>query len=193
MLDNNCVTPLENVIKHQFGLAIDKKFSLTNVDNMLTFKPDNGEKGEKIQQVDEENYIYPDELEDTRLKNIYGVFMDSLFEKVRREEEFTLGEWLEELGQGQETDVMKNGDIYSFIVHLCQKREYDLRQSVNKPDTFFEEIMREHYMKPDEDAGTYENADIYKVPDIAFDITGSNQVIQREGVSEIADLIIRRI
>ena len=193
MLDNNCVTPLENVIKPLFGLAIDKKFSLTNVDNMLTFKPDNGEKGEKIQQVDEENYIYPDELEDTRIKNNYGVFMDSLFEKVRREEEFTLGEWLEELGQGQETDVMKNGDIYSFIVHLCQKREYDLRQSVNKPDTFFEEIMREHYMKPDEDAGTYENADIYKVPDIAFDITGSNQVIQREGVSEIADLIIRRI
>jgi hypothetical protein len=37
--------------------------------------------------------------------------------------------------------IFKNSDYYSFLVHICQKKEYDLEQVLRKQDTFFEGIL----------------------------------------------------
>ena len=36
---------------------------------------------------------------------------------------------------------MKNADYYSFMVHLAQKKEYEVKQIIEKPDTFLEEAV----------------------------------------------------
>lgn len=187
MIENNSVLPLENVMKPLFGLAINKSFSLANVDNMLTFKPDNGEKGEKIEVEETEKYIYPDEIEEERINNNYRVFMDSLFYKISKEQEFTLKQWLDELQEKLSQNVMKNADIYSFVVHLCQKKKYDLRKSVQNPDTFFEEIMREHYEANSEDTSTKE------IPDIRFVIESTDEIIENEKIGTIANLRFKAV
>ena len=40
-------------------------------------------------------------------------------------------------------NVLNNGEYYSFLVHLCQKKEYDLSRTFEKPDTFLEEMIKE--------------------------------------------------
>ena len=38
--------------------------------------------------------------------------------------------------------VVRNGDYYSFLVHLAQKKEYKVTQIIAKPDTFLEEAVK---------------------------------------------------
>lgn len=195
MINNNSVLPLENIVKPLFGIGIHKSFSLGSVDNMLTFKPDGNETGEKISSEEEEQYVYPDELEEERIKSNYGIFMESLFAKIISDKSFTLGEWVRELNDKTGYDVMKNADFYSFIVHLCQKKEYNLIQSVNRPDTFLEEIIKEHYMI-EEERQLEMHEEVPELPDIVFSITsvtGSDEVIEKEGVACIANLRIESI
>ena len=39
-------------------------------------------------------------------------------------------------------NVVRNADYYSFLVHLAQKKEYKVRQMIEKPDTFLEEAVK---------------------------------------------------
>ena len=39
--------------------------------------------------------------------------------------------------------IFKNSDYYSFLVHICQKKDYDLDAVKKKQDTFFEGILAE--------------------------------------------------
>lgn len=38
--------------------------------------------------------------------------------------------------------VMRNADYYSFLVHLAQKKQYDVKEMTEKPDTFLEEAVK---------------------------------------------------
>ena len=39
--------------------------------------------------------------------------------------------------------IERNGDYYSFLVHLSQKESYNLSEIRENPDTFLEEVMAE--------------------------------------------------
>ena len=45
--------------------------------------------------------------------------------------------------------IFKNSDYYSFLVHICQKKEYDLERIRTKQDTFFEGILAELLQEPE--------------------------------------------
>ena len=38
-------------------------------------------------------------------------------------------------------DVTNNADYYSFLVHLCQKKVYEIDKTLEKPDTFLEDVI----------------------------------------------------
>ena len=52
-------------------------------------------------------------------------------------------------------NILKNGDYFSFIVHLSQKKHYDLGHVCESQDTFLEGIMAQYIKKslPGEFAG----------------------------------------
>ena len=38
-------------------------------------------------------------------------------------------------------EIYRNGDMYSFLVHLAQKNRYDLKKMQDKQDTFLEGLV----------------------------------------------------
>ena len=115
-----------------------KTFSLQRIEDMLTVRSHDGERGEKVKVQIEENYVYPDELEEERIQNNYKALIRSLLHFGQEVEAFTLCRWNERLIQEFTPKILENGDYYSFLVHMCQKREYPLAKLQKMPDTFFE-------------------------------------------------------
>ncbi len=118
-----------------------KSFDLPMMDNLLTYRPEKEETGEKIQVYEEETYVYPDEVEERRIQGNYVMILKALLEMLQREKSFTLAEFQALLEKRFGADILKNGDYYSFLVHLCQKKEYDTEEIRKKPDTFLEDTI----------------------------------------------------
>ena len=95
-------------------------------------------------------YVYEDELEDQRISNNFDLIVGILLEKLMVEESFSLGQFNEELTEKFGEKVLKNADYYTFLVHMCQKDLYSVKEIREKPDTFFEEIIHEILQKENE-------------------------------------------
>lgn len=118
-----------------------KTFDLPMMDQLLTYRPDKEETGEKVKQYEEETYIYEDETEEQRIAENYGYLLENLLEFIKERERFTLLEFHEKLDETLGKKVFSNADYYSFLIHLCQKKDYRVEQVRKNPDTFFEEIF----------------------------------------------------
>lgn len=135
---------LAELVQPLFAPRLKKTFSFLHMEDMLTYSPLAEEKGESLPDGKEEAaYVFEDEKEDERIQMNYGWFIRALLDKLKREEEFTLSAWSEELKMRFGEAVLKNADYYSFLVHMCQKKEYNVEQVKKKPQTFFEELMKE--------------------------------------------------
>jgi len=64
-------------------------------------------------------------------------------------ESFTLKEWNERLKEKYGEKLFCNGDYYTFLIHLSQKKEYSVAELIKKPDTFLEGIMAEVMKEPE--------------------------------------------
>ncbi len=138
------ITRLESFIIPLFKPAVRKTFSLPLIDNMLTCKNDNGEIAEKTEDTEyEENFKYPDELEEDRIHSNYSLLIEALFALAEREKSFDLIRYNEVLREQFGDKALFSADYYSFIVHLCQKNVYDMTVTLQKPDTFLEEMICE--------------------------------------------------
>lgn len=118
-----------------------KTFDLPMMDNLLTYRPEKEEAGEKIKVYEEETYIYPDEVEDARIEGNYALILESFLKTLKHLGAFTLAEFQEELVKRFGEEILRNGDYYSFLVHLCQKKEYDTEEIRKKPDTFLDDTI----------------------------------------------------
>jgi hypothetical protein len=112
---------------------------------MLESKVDTGDYSEKIEkrQVDGD-YVFEDEVEDSRISGNFGRLFGELLEQLWKHGKTTLPELMAiyEIKFGKE--IYKNGDVYSFLVHLAQKDTYDLRKMQDKQDTFLEGLVMEN-------------------------------------------------
>ncbi len=132
---------LESFIFPLLDLNRKKTFDLPMMDNLLTYRPDKEETGEKIKKYEEETYVYDDEVEDARIASNYGYLLEELLGQLRIRGTFTLKELQEQLENRFGKEVFINADYYSFLVHMCQKKEYQVEVVRKNPDTFFEEIF----------------------------------------------------
>lgn len=133
---------LELFVKPLLQCNKQKTFSLTLLDNLLNLRMEDSDDKEKISSVEfSEDFRYDDEIEEERISGNYRIFMELLFQMLLEKKTFELKEYNEALVNQQGRDVMKNADYYSFLVHLCQKKEYDMSDIREKPDTFLEGFM----------------------------------------------------
>lgn len=175
---------LEAFIMPLLKLGIKKSFSFTVLDNMLTYKVDDAEPAEKALVEDyQEKFRYPDELEEDRIYDNYSIFLDMLFRLLLEREHFELREYNERIMAGYGEDILKNADYYSFIVHLCQKKEYDIDVTLKKPDTFLEEIICKRFEENEKDMKKYKY--------LSFELIFTEDIIKTEN-NETANIIFER-
>lgn len=157
MITDDNTNNLELFIKPILKLNVRKTFSLTMLDNMLNMRMESVEKGEKIKTTEyDDDFKYDDEIEDERIYENHKIFLKILFDMLIENETFDLKKYNEKLVEILGKRVLKNGDYYSFITHLCQKSEYDMCVTVEKPDTFLEGFMKQ-VITEDNDTSEYKH------------------------------------
>jgi len=123
---------------------INKTFALKMVDELLSFRPENGEAAEKIVEEETKEYVFDDEIEESRIKNNFFCFINAMFELLITDKQFNLDRYLKYLQRLYGQDIVKSSDLYTFLVHLCQKKEYNTAVLLDEKDTFLEGVMAEY-------------------------------------------------
>lgn len=132
---------MEAMVKPLLALNIRKTFSLHSLDDLLTYRNETNEEAEALKEGEEQAYIFEDEVEEERIEENYSDLLELLAAELLEKGSFTLEEFNRTLIGRYGEEVFRNGDYYSFLIHINQKKEYDTRQVRQRPDTFFEEIM----------------------------------------------------
>lgn len=138
---SNDVSILSSLVKPMCNPFLKKSFSLGNIDEILTNAANKEEAKEEIKESKEEVYRFDDELEEERISENYFAMLKVLLQTLLVRDTFTLKEFNEELELTFFDEIFKNSDYYSFLVHLCQKKEYHLGEIIKNQDTFFDAIL----------------------------------------------------
>ena len=142
MMENDCPEQLGMLISPLLMPKLDKSFSVESIDRLLETRMDNQDYSEKVEkkQVDTD-YVFEDEIEEARITGNFGRLFEELLEQLWKHGRTTLSELMAiyEIKFGKE--IYKNGDIYSFLVHLAQKDKYELKKMQKKQDTFLEGLV----------------------------------------------------
>lgn len=133
---------LEALIVPLFDIHVAKTFPMTRLDDLLLVSPEKAEVVETVSEGEEQAYIYEDEIEDARIQKNYILLFENLLQTLERKDSFTLKEWQEQLKLQLGERIVRNADYYSFLAHLAQKKEYDVKKIIEKPDTFLEEAVK---------------------------------------------------
>lgn len=144
-MDGNRPDGLGMLLAPLFMPKLGKSFAVESVDRMLESKMDNSDFSEKVEkrQVDAD-YIFEDEIEEKRIAGNFGRLFSELLEQLWKHGKTTLPELMAiyEIKFGKE--IYKNGDVYTFLVHLAQKDKYDLKKMQDKQDTFLEGLVMDN-------------------------------------------------
>ncbi len=132
---------IKTLIEPLLKLNIKKSFSLTTIDKMLSIPLAKEEKGELIVESEEEMYVYDDEVEEQRIDDNFSMIILELLDFITLHDEFDLIEFNMNMQKKYGDSVLKNGDYYSLLVHMCQKKQYNIASIMEKPDTFFEKYI----------------------------------------------------
>ena len=133
---------LEAMIMPLFDIHAPKTLHMGRLEDLLMVSPEKLEVAEVISEGEEQTYIYEDEIEDARIQKNYILLFENLLQTLEKQESFTLKEWQEQLKEQLGENVVRNADYYSFLVHLAQKKEYSIKMTMEKPDTFLEEAVK---------------------------------------------------
>lgn len=118
-----------------------KQFSLLQTDGLLSPPAESGEAAEPAGAADEVPYLFEDEIEEERISGNYTAIARTLFDELLLSERITLSVLNRKLVIKYFDGIFRNSDYYSFLVHLCQKKEYDLAQVQKKQETFLDGIL----------------------------------------------------
>lgn len=133
---------LEAMIMPLFDIHAPKTLHMGRLEDLLMVSPEKLEVAEVVSEGEEQTYIYEDEIEDARIQKNYILLFENLLQTLEKQESFTLKEWQEQLKEQLGENVVRNADYYSFLVHLAQKKEYSIKMTMEKPDTFLEEAVK---------------------------------------------------
>lgn len=137
------ITLLGPLVRPIMGLNINKTFGIRRIEELLTYRAGREEKAELIEDAVAENIVYDDELEDERIRQNYSSLIKILLSLLKRRESFELRIFNELAGKIFGDALFDNGDYYSFLVHLCQKKEYSFDTDKHTMETFLDEIFME--------------------------------------------------
>lgn len=141
LMEQDRADKLEAFIEPLLKLNIRKTFQLRMIDEMLTYRPEKEEAAELVIKKHEEEYVYEDELEEARIVYNFQIIMKILLDMLLEKKELTLQEFLKSQSGSLLERLLQNGDFYTFLIHLSQKKDYDMKEVRENPDTFLEEIL----------------------------------------------------
>ena len=156
VMDEDRPQLMEMLVAPLFQPKLTKNFAPEMVDRMLEGKAENKDYTEKVEKKEiRTDYVFEDEMEDRRIACNYGKLFEELLEQLWKHGKTTLSELISiyEIKFGKE--ISKNGDLYSFLIHLAQKSKYDLSKMQDKQDTFLEGIAMSEISSDKKDQ--YEN------------------------------------
>lgn len=102
---------------------------IKRIEDLITYKPGRDDKAELITDTIPENIVYDDELEDERIRGNYSALIKVLLSLLKRRNCIDLRTFNECAARIFGEELFENGDYYSFIVHLCQKRSTASRRT----------------------------------------------------------------
>jgi len=139
LLDN--VELLAYLMNPLLKIKFNKTFNLKNTDELLTYTINNEEDVEEVTTYEETEYISLDDIEDERIASNFIIFMNLLMKFLLEKGQFSLREFNLYLAGKFKGDILKNGDYYSFILHIAQKNYYDLSKLDVDEKTIFDKII----------------------------------------------------
>lgn len=148
MVKHNRPQILGIMVRPFFLPNIHKTFSLEKIEDILTYRQSDTEKAETVKHEEAVDIIFQDELDDERFANNVKTLMRILLELLSEKDEVTLREYHERVSLLLGDKVSQNGDYYTFLVHLCSKKEYFITQSDSEKETFLDECMGEFINTP---------------------------------------------
>lgn len=128
---------------------IRKTWNLASIDELTTYPQNSEEQAEKVEEVETTMYAYEDEKEDERIRGNFISIARTLFDMLIAKKQFDLISFNRKLEVKYFDEIFKNSDYYSFLVHLCQKKEYRLWEIEKEPDTFLEGIISDMLRLPE--------------------------------------------
>ena len=135
---------MEYILAPLFAPKLEKTFGLSSIDNMLTYKLDQGDRGEQVvKEAADRDFRYEDEKEDDRIAHNFGRIFYELLDQLDKKDSIELQEFnaILEIKYGEA--FLNNGDYYSFLVHIAQKTYYCVSDLEEKPETFLENLVLE--------------------------------------------------
>ncbi len=156
LMDRDSSSGLENLVSPLLLPHVKKIFDLNRIDDLFLLHPGLEEETEELKEAREADYVYDDELEEARISGNFSRLLKLLFEMFKKEGEFELKDWNRYLEERFGKRIFVNGDYYSFLVQLCQKQEYHIKQAAEKPSTAFEGLLAAYYL---EQSGTGDMTD----------------------------------
>ena len=171
-------TLLETMIIPLMKPRVVKHFALENIDAAVSVRPDRFEEKEEVVLEKEEEIKFEDELEDERIGWNYAFLMSNLLNYFKEKPEFTLKNFNTYLSVKYGDEVFKNADYYSFMLHLCQKRSYEIGKQEQVNESFLDDILT-RYLVYDEK--------------VRFEILPMNEaeMLEISGVASISNMQFR--
>lgn len=142
-LDTDNIQLMEYIINPLLKIKFKKTFNLKNIDELLTYSPNNEEEAEQVVRSEETEYKSLDDIEDERIAHNFIIFMKLLMRYLLEKGEFTLREFNKYLENKLHKDILKNGDYYSFVLQIAQKKYYDISKLKEDENTIFDKIIIE--------------------------------------------------
>ena len=149
MMKQDDISLLELIVKPILGIKPLKYFNISRLEDLIAYPLEKEEKPELIDSETSGDIVFDDEIEDKRIRDNYAALMRLLLSLVKRKGRIELREFNECSMKIFGENLCKNSDYYSFLLSLCQKKEYIIDKNNVKPETFFDEIMKDYYEKPE--------------------------------------------
>lgn len=142
MMDLDDPSLLERIALPMFAPFIKKTLPLNNLSDLLSYPEEREEEPEMENESGmEEMYRFDDEIEEERIGGNYKAILRTLLDTLLTREKFDLETFNRILELKYFDDIFRNSDYYSFLVHICQKKEYDVEKVRSKPETFLEDSL----------------------------------------------------
>ncbi len=171
-----------------FAPKLEKFFSLTSVDHMLTYKSGQADAGEPVlREEPHKDFRYEDEQEELRIAYNFGRIFQELLDQLMKKGRIELKEFSAILEIKYGDTFLSNGDYYSFLVHIAQKERYSIQDVFEKPETFLENLIT--------GAWTTEWKERYWKDGFTLEFLEQEEIPIRQGETEftITNIVFQRI
>ncbi|MGN0436160.1 MAG: hypothetical protein ACI4D8_06005 [Wujia sp.] len=150
LMEKDSPEMLEYLVTPLFAPKLEKTFSMKSIDNLLTLKSEDKNKGEKVEKTATDfDFRYEDEILEEKIGANFTKLFCELLDQLQKWNHISLKELngILEIKFGKE--IYNNRDYYSFLVHLAGKKSYSMPELLVKQDTLLEEMLVNHLSRDD--------------------------------------------